>query len=158
MSRDTSRMISSMLLVEWMRLVTACSFFEKASFTLMSATFADDGILVSSNALMFLPASCLSQRKFLVVLEHARAPASRRLAHFLHGEGPFPGLQVRDEHFRLHAHLLQLLGEDHRAQVLRGGRDVALLVGERGLDDEVLQVRRGVHHFPQRVVGGGVAA
>src|ERR1700681_537525 len=60
MSRETSRMISSMLLVEWMRLVTAWSFFEKASFTLMSATFADDCILGSRTALMVAPALGLS--------------------------------------------------------------------------------------------------
>ena len=56
MSRETSRMISSMLLVEWMRLVTAWSFLEKASFTLMSATLADDCILGSRTALMVAPA------------------------------------------------------------------------------------------------------
>src|ERR1700681_3003375 len=104
MSRETSRMISSMLLVEWIRLVTACSFFEKASLTLMSATLPPDGgILVSSTALMVRS----SQREFLVVLEHARAPAPGRFAHFLHGESALARLQVRDEHVGLHAHLLE---------------------------------------------------
>src|SRR5687767_4968252 len=102
MSRETSRMISSMLLVEWMRLVTACSFFENASFTLMSATFADDCTFGSSNALM----GAASQDEFLVVLEHARAPAPRRLAHFLHRERALARLQVRDEHLGRGAHLL----------------------------------------------------
>src|SRR5471030_2699987 len=154
MSRETSRMISSMLLVEWIRLVTACSFLEKASLTLMSATFADGGIFVSSSALM-VPSS---QREFLVVLEHARAPAPGRLAHFLHGERALARLQVRDEHLGLRTHLLELLGEHLRAEVLRGDRDVALLVGERGLDDEVLQVGRGIHGLPQCVVARRVAA
>src|SRR5438874_10808533 len=52
MSRETSRMISSMLLVEWMRLVTAWSFLEDASFALMSATLAGDCIFGSRTALM----------------------------------------------------------------------------------------------------------
>src|SRR5450631_794554 len=154
MSRETSRMISSMLLVEWIRLVTACSFFEKASLTLMSATFAPGGIFVSSTALMVLS----SQREFLVVLEHPRAPPPRRFAHFLHGERALARLQVRDEHLGLDAHLLELLREQLRAEVLRRDRDVALLVGERGLDDQVLQVGRGVHGLPQCVVGRSVAA
>src|SRR5476649_2657214 len=94
MSRETSSMISSTLLVEWIRLVTACSFLEKASLTLMSATFTDGGIFVSSSALMVRS----SKREFLVVLEHARAPTPGRLAHFLHGERALTRLQVRDEH------------------------------------------------------------
>src|SRR5687768_16096749 len=98
MSRETSRMISSTLLVEWMRLVTACSFLEKASLTLMSAVLPDD-CLGSRTALMGAPAKRLVlQGKFLVVLEHARPPAARGLAHFLHGERALAGLQVGDEH------------------------------------------------------------
>src|SRR5476649_238539 len=103
MSRETSSMISSTLLVEWIRLVTACSFLEKASLTLMSATLDDCGIFVSSSALM----GRSSKREFLVVLEHALAPTPGRLAHFLHGERAFARLQVRNEHLGLHAHLLQ---------------------------------------------------
>src|SRR5688572_8668127 len=106
MSRETSRMISSTLFVEWIRFVTACSFFWKASFTLMSATLPDDWTFCSRTALMVAPAKVVSlQGEFLVVLEHPRAPARRRFAHFLHGEVDLAGLQVRDEHLRAHAHL-----------------------------------------------------
>src|SRR6185503_15791567 len=150
MSRETSRMISSTFWVEWIRLVTACSFLEKASFTAMSGTLPDAGILVSSTALMVSPV--------FRNLAHPRPPASGRLAHLLHGERALPGLQVRDENLRPRPHLLQLLGKQPRAQVLGGHRDRALLVGEGGLDDEVLQVVRGVHDLPQGIVGGGVAA
>src|SRR5689334_8112175 len=111
MSRETSRMISSMLLVEWMRFVTACSFLENASFALMSATLAGC-IFGSRTALMVAPcelraeiaqrarprpAIIFLQQEFLVVLEHARAPAARRELHFPHRERALPRLQVRDE-------------------------------------------------------------
>src|SRR4051812_21875215 len=52
MSRETSRMISSMLLVEWMRLVTAWIFLENASFTLMSAMLPVAWIRGSATALI----------------------------------------------------------------------------------------------------------
>jgi type II secretory pathway component PulL len=52
MSRVTSSMISSMLVVEWMRLVTAWSFLENASFDDMSATFAGPLVLGSNTALI----------------------------------------------------------------------------------------------------------
>src|SRR6476469_4644016 len=103
-SRETSRMISSMFAVEWTRLVTACSFFENASFALMSATLADPCIFGSRTALILwspfrprvssLGSRVFLQHEFLVVLEHARSPAPRRLSHFLHRERPFPRLQV----------------------------------------------------------------
>src|SRR5678815_3670371 len=106
MSRETSRMISSMLLVEWMRLVTACSFFENASLTLMSATLAELCAFGSRTALMVAPANgcgfvapapSLSEGEFLVVLEHARPPAAGRLADLLHRERALARLQVGDE-------------------------------------------------------------
>ena len=62
MSRETSRMISSTLLVEWIRLVTACSFLEKASFTLMSATLPRRRDLGSRTALMVVTCSKLPLR------------------------------------------------------------------------------------------------
>src|SRR5258706_11198046 len=169
MSRETSRMISSTLVVEWMRFVTAWIFFEKASFTLMSATLPDEVTLGSRTALMVAPAvveccRCLYagntrlEREFLVVLEHPRPPAARRLAHFLHRQRPFAGLQVRDVHLRRHAHLLELLGEHPGAQLLGGERDVALLVRKGRFDDQVLQVGRAVDRLPQRLVARGVAA
>src|SRR2546428_5374397 len=104
----------------------------------MSATFADDVTLGSSTALMVAPAKewlpRVSQREFLVVLEHPRAPAARGLRHFLHRDRTLPRLQVGDEHFGARAHLLELRGEHVRAEVLGGDRDVALLVRERRLD------------------------
>src|SRR6185312_6198176 len=136
MSRETSRMISSTFCVEWIRLVTACSFLEKASFTAMSGPLPDDcPTLGSSTALIVLPAfvSRLASRvsrlenEFLVVLEHPRPPAPGRLAHLLHGERALAGLQMRDENLRPRPHLLQLLGKHPRAQVLGGHRDRALL-------------------------------
>src|SRR6187402_1399079 len=107
MSRETSRMISSTFWVEWMRLVTACSFLEKASRTLMSGA-EPPAVLGSSSALMVAPASVrLLEGKHLVVLEHTWSPAPRRLAYFPHGEGSFAGLQVRDVDLRSRAHLLK---------------------------------------------------
>src|SRR5712692_243136 len=100
----------------------------------MSATFADDCVLGSRTALMDAPAKewlqRFSQREFLVVLEHPRAPAPRGLRHFLHRERALPRLEMRDEDFGGRAHLLELLGQHVRAEVLGGDRDVALLVRE----------------------------
>src|SRR3954471_22154445 len=85
MSRETSRMISSTFCVEWMRLVTAWSLLEKASFTAMSDPPPDDETLVSRTALMVAPASCWAlQREFLVVFQHAWPPPAGRVRHFLH--------------------------------------------------------------------------
>src|SRR3954466_12446539 len=125
MSRETSRMISSMLLVLWTRLVTAWSFFENASFALMSATLAGDCTFGSRTALMLSPCEFRGagrgpglKQEFLVVLEHARTPTAGRLLHLPHGERAFARLQVGDEDVGAHAHLLQLQRQQVRAQVL----------------------------------------
>src|SRR5258706_15506631 len=110
---------------------------------LIASAWAMPWDFASRTALMVAPAKKLIlQGKFLVVLEHPRPPASGRLAHFLHRERALPRLQVRDVHLRGRAHLAELLREDARAQVLGRRGDLVLLVGERRLDDEVLEMRR----------------
>ena len=56
--RDVSRYETwlDFFCVEWMRLVTTCSFFENASLTLMSATLPPVACLGSRTALMLAPA------------------------------------------------------------------------------------------------------
>src|SRR3970282_1083476 len=123
MSALTSSMISSMLLVAWILLVTACSCFWNARRTLTSAcgaacvlrTALIVDLSIRACGLCYRPvrkhstASALIFRRFfttlgaraqskfenLVVLQHARLQPPRGLLDLLHGELSLARLEVR---------------------------------------------------------------
>src|SRR5258708_707156 len=92
-----------------------------------------------------------------IVLQHARLERARALLDLEHGRLDLAGLHVRDVDLGVALELRQLLGEHRRAQVARNLGELAFLVGERGLDDEVLEVLNAVDDLPQCFVRAGIA-
>src|SRR3970282_1973078 len=162
----TSSMISSMLLVAWILLVTACSCFWNARRTLTSAcgvawwlsTALIADLLIASRRLCYPPAgkhstvTALILRMFfilprlprlelehLVVLQHARLQPSRGFLDLLHRELGLARLEVGDVHLGVALELGELFGQHRRAKVLGEFGQGSLLVGEGRLADPVLE-------------------
>src|SRR5687768_215772 len=77
-----------------------------------------------------------SELENLAVLQHAGPVAARAFLDLLHRQLDLAGLEVRDPDLRVEVELGKLLGEHRRAEVLGDLGELALLVGERGLDDQ----------------------
>src|SRR5512134_3375591 len=75
-----------------------------------------------------------------VVLQHARPEVARALLDLEHRGLDLAGLEMRDVDLGIALELGELLGERRRTKVARDLGELALLVGERGLDDQELQV------------------
>src|SRR6185503_15077080 len=88
-----------------------------------------------------------------VVLQHLRPVLARALLDLEHGRLDLARLEVRDVDLGVDLQLGEFLGERRRAQVARHLGELALLVRERGLDDQELEVADRVDHAPERVVG-----
>src|SRR6185436_7098064 len=98
-----------------------------------------------------------SEFENVVVLQQARRRSRGKLLDLLHGQLDLRGLQVRDVDLRGALELGELLAQHGRAQVLGQLGEPAVLVRERRLDDQELEVLDAVHRGPQGVVGAGVA-
>src|SRR5436853_465515 len=143
-------MISSMFEAAWILFVTACSRCWNPS---LSASTASPTGPPGSTLIMSGP----SQLEYLVALQHLRPPFGHARRDLLHDEIGFARLQMRDVDVGRLRELGQLLGEETRAQMLGGHRELALPVRERRFDDQVTQVVDAVHVRPQRVVRRRVA-
>src|SRR6266513_2343316 len=83
-----------------------------------------------------------------IVLQHARPEGAGALLDLLHGRLDLARLHVRDEDLGIALELGELLGQRLRAKVARDLGEMALLVGERGLDDQEFEVANAVHDPP----------
>src|SRR5712664_120864 len=83
-----------------------------------------------------------------IVLQHARPERAGALLDLLHGRLDLARLHVRDEDLGIALELGELLGQRLRAEVARDLREMALLVGARGLDDQEFEVADAVHGPP----------
>ena len=76
----------------------------------------------------------------LAALKQTRTEAPRPGLDFATDECRIGRLQMRDQHLGFAAQGAKLLAEFNRMQVFGGDRQIALLVGEGGLDDQVAQI------------------
>src|SRR5450759_2790008 len=109
-----------------MRLVTACSFLEKASLGDMSATFAELPDFCSMTALIdTVPYSVsplritigiaqLSELEYLPAYEHHRVPKCSLFLDLAHSQCNFSRLQMGDIDIDLPLEFCQLLGQHTR--------------------------------------------
>src|SRR5690349_7408982 len=84
-----------------------------------------------------------------IVLQHLRPELARAFLDLEHGRLDLAGLQVRDVDLGLELELLELGGKRRWAQMTRYLGELALLVRERGLDDQELEVADAIHALPQ---------
>jgi len=93
----------------------------------------------------------------LPILQHARLPLPGTLLNFLHRQFGFARLQMSDVDLGAALELAELFSQHRRTQMLGQLCKVALFVGERGLDDQVLQIGDRVDGLPELIVRSGIA-